>query len=237
MKPSRILKPILTLAIATTTAVVFSSCAAITGSQAGQRVITSLPEPLKGQFQEITRQQALLGEQYTAGTRKLLEAYAMIGDAIGLKKQSGLLREQANLLSKGSSFDDSRKAFSRSQSLIAEVQKAMGSSEAVTLQSKQAFVSGVRTKNEAYLIEVNLAMNASIQTAKGIQAMKSASLIEKAALTTTLDPLFYLSKDLPRFLESERQFEKVCQEFAAKNHTSIPKTPLPTPKLSLPVKY
>lgn len=227
------MKKLLSITLTGVTALFLSACAAVTNSQAGKNTIAKLPEPLKSQFQAISRQQEELGKQYTAGTRKMLEAYALIADSVGLKVQAAKLRAESQALNSGSSLEDSRKAFSKSSSIIKEVQSKISKSNGVTVASKETFTAGVRAKNEAYITEATLAANASIVAAKGIQAIKSASMMEKAVLTTSLDPLFYFSKDIPRFLAQEREFDTACQKYALDYQIKLPKVSLPTPKINV----
>jgi hypothetical protein len=65
-----------------------------------------------------------------------------------------------------------------------------------------------------------------------MNAMKSASVMEKVMLTATLDPLFFFSKDVPKFLAQEREFDVACKSYAKSYDIKIPTTALSTPKLA-----
>ena len=135
------------------TAVIFSSCAAVTGKLATPERIAQLPEPLRSQLKEMIRQQNAMAARFTSGTKKMLDAYGIIADAIGLKDVAAKLRAESQALKAGSSLADTRKAISRSDGLMKEVRSKMSSSNNVTAVSKEKFNQGVRTKTEAYMIE------------------------------------------------------------------------------------
>jgi hypothetical protein len=230
--PTNKMKSYLSILPLAITALIFTSCAAVTNSKGGKAAIAKLPEPLKGEFMQITRQQDELGKQYTSGTRKMLEAYALIADAVGLKIEAAKLHAQAKAINSGSSLEEARKASSQAEPIIKAVRSKIAGSKGATVQSKETFASGVRAKNEAYITQANLAANASIVAVKGMKAMKSASVMEKVMLTATLDPLFFFSKDVPKFLAQEREFDVACKSYAKSYDIKIPTTALSTPKLA-----
>ncbi len=193
--------------------------------------VAKLPAPIRAALEPMMARQAAIARKFTSGTKKMLEGYSLVAEAIGLKKEAATLRAEAAALNAGSSLNDSRKAMSRSEGLMGEVRAKIGASKGVTLASKERFAEGVRAKNEAYMIEVALATEASIEAVRGVQLIAKASPLDKILLTTTLDPLFFFAKDVPRFLEQERKFEENCQKFAKDYSIVLPKRELPTPKL------
>jgi hypothetical protein len=203
-----------------------ASCAAVVNKES----VKKLPAPLQALLKPVLDQQAVIEHKFTSGTRKMLEGYAAIADAIGLKKESVELKKEAAALNANSTFTETRKAFGRTEGLRGAVQKKLGDSKGVELVSKQRFADGVRMKNDAYVIEVAMVTEATIQAVRAIQAFKKASPIEKVILTTALDPLFFSLKDMPRFLEQERKFEEACQAYAKVKGFSLPKVALATPK-------
>jgi len=226
-------KNILTsLLLASAIAIILPACAMVTQNLATPERIAKLPEPIRSQVQQLVRQQQVLAHHFTAGTRKMIEGYATIAEAIDMKIEAAKLRAESKALNAGSSLDDTRKALSRSAPLIKEVRSKLSASKGVTLQSKAKFVEGHRIKNEAYVLELQLAEQASVQAVVGINAMRKASTMDKVLLTATLDPMFFFAKDVPNFLAEERNFEGICQQFAKNYNISIPKQSLPTPKLS-----
>ena len=214
------------------TALLFSSCAAITAKVATKENIDKLPEPLKSQVQELVRQQKAMEVRYTSGTRKMLEAYFVIADAIGLKKEVMLFKAQSDSLNAGSSLSQARKAVDQTADARKAVRAKIGASDAKSEFSKEKFVSGVRVKNEAYMIEYQIGIDAGLQAVKGISSMRSASPLEKVMLTATLDPLFFFARDIPKFQAQEREFDENCKKFAQVRGISLPPANLPTPKPS-----
>ena len=214
------------------TALLFSSCAAITAKVATKENIDKLPEPLKSQVQELVRQQKTMEVRYTSGTRKMLEAYFVISDAIGLKKEAMLFKAQADSLNAGSSLSQARKAVEQTADARKAVRSKIGAFDAKAEFSKEKFVSGVRVKNEAYMIEYQIGVDAGVQAVKGISAMRSASPLEKVMLTATLDPLFFFARDIPKFQAQEREFDENCKKLAQVKGISLPPANLPTPKPS-----
>jgi len=212
------------------TALIFSSCAAITAKVATKENIERLPEPLKSQVQELVRQQNALSVRFTSGTKKMFDAYSIIADAIGLKDVAAKLKAESQALNAGSSLADTRKAITRSEGLMKEVRSKMASSDKTTEVSKEKFASGVRTKNEAYMLELQIGTEATAQAVKGINSMKSASPLEKVMLTATLDPLFFFARDIPKFQKQEHEFDGICKEYAKNRDIQIPTQALPTPK-------
>jgi hypothetical protein len=212
------------------TAVIFSSCAAITSKVATKENIEKLPEPLKSQMQELIRQQDAMALKFTSGTKKMFDAYSIIAEAIGLKDVAAKLRAESQALNAGSSLADTRKAISRSEGLMKEVRSKISASNNASEVSKEKFASGVRTKNEAYMVEYQIGLEAGVQAVKGISAIKNASPLQKVMLTATLDPLFFFARDIPKFQAQEREFDNMCKEYAKNRNIQIPTQPLPTPK-------
>lgn len=193
--------------------------------------VAKLPAPIRAALEPMMARQAAIARKFTSGTKKMLEGYSLVAEAIGLKVEAAKLRAEAQSLNAGSSLDDSRKAVARSEGVLKAVRSKIASSSGVTVASKERFVEGMRAKNEAYAIEVALAAEASVEAVRGIQLIAKASPLDKILLTTTLDPLFFFARDVPRFLEQERKFEENCQKFAKDYSISIPATKLATPKL------
>jgi hypothetical protein len=212
------------------TALLFSSCAAITAKVATKENIDKLPEPLKSQIQELVRQQNAMAARFTSGTKKMFDAYSIIADAIGLKDTAAKLKAESQALNAGSSLADTRKAITRSEGLMKEVRSKMASSDKTTAVSKEKFASGIRTKNEAYMLEYSIGAEAAVQAAKGISAMRSASPLEKVMLLSSLDPLFFFARDIPKFQKQEKEFDGICKEYAKNRDIPMPTQALPTPK-------
>ena len=61
--------------------------------------------------------------RFTSGTKKMLDAYGIIADAIGLKDVAAKLRAESQALKAGSSLADTRKAISRSEKIATEVRE------------------------------------------------------------------------------------------------------------------
>jgi hypothetical protein len=213
-----------------TAMLVFNSCAAISSKLATPERIEKLPEPIKSELKRLLAYQKQVERKFTQGTKKMLEAYYTIGDAIGLKKQAMKIKAEADALKDGSSMEDARKALNRSSGLIKEIQQKVSSGAATESFSKEKFLEGYRKKNDAYVIEASLATEAMVQAVKGVQAIKKASPIEKVLLTTSLDPLFFVVRDVPNFLAAERAFDENCQKYAQVKAITLPKASLPTPK-------
>lgn len=214
------------------TGVIFSSCAAVTGKLATSERIAQLPEPLRSQLKEMIRKQNAMAARFTSGTKKMLDAYGIIADAIGLKDVAAKLRAESQALNAGSSLAATQKAISRSDGLMKEIRTKMSSSNNVTAVSKEKFNQGVRIKNEAYMIEHQIGIEAGVEAVKGIAAMAKASPLDKVMLTATLDPLFFFARDIPRFQAQERKFDEICKEYAKNRNIQIPTQTLPTPKAS-----
>ena len=223
----------LRLLIVSSAALLLASCALVTENLATEKNIAKLPEPIKGLVIQLKKDQAAVAARYTQGTKTMLKAYATIGEAIGMKKQAGILFEESKALGEGSSMNDARKAMSRSAGVIKEIRNAVANSKGVTAASKSKFVEGVQIKNQAYMVQLTLATDASLKAANAIQKAKGAGPLEMAILTTQLDPLFFIVRDVPKFLSAERTFNEQCKEFAKVQKISLPPVNLPTPKLSM----
>jgi len=209
-------------------ALFFASCAAVMTKER----VAKLPAPLRAALEPMMARQDAIAAKFTSGTKKMLQGYSMVADAIGLKKEAAILKAEAALLNSGSSMSDTRKALSRTEGVVKEVRNKLAASKGVRLASRELFVQGVRAKNEAYQIEAALAAEASIEAVRGLSLIAKAPPVDKILLTATLDPLFFFARDVPRFLEQERKFEAICQEYAKEQKIQLPRTNLPTPKLA-----
>jgi hypothetical protein len=225
-------KTLLSLLLAGTTALLLSSCAAVTEKLATKENIEKLPEPFKSLVIQLKKDQEAIAARYTQGTKTMLKAYSTIAEAVGMKTQAATLRAEADALNAGSSLSDARKAMNRSASIIKAVRDKVASSKGVTAASKEKFTQGVQIKNQAYLVQVTLTTDASLKAANAVKAAKGASPMQMAILTTQLDPLYFIIRDVPKFLAEERKFNDICKEYAKEQKISIPTAPLPTPKLS-----
>jgi hypothetical protein len=206
----------------------FASCAAVMTKER----VAKLPAPIRTALEPMMARQDAIAKKFTGGTKKMIEGYSIVAEAIGLKIEAAKLKAQADALNAGSSLSDTRKALSRSEGLIKEVRSKMSSSKGVTVASKQRFIQGVQTKNQAYAIQSALAVEASVEAVRGVALIAKASPLDKVLLTTTLDPLFFFARDVPRFLEAERTFEETCQKYAKDQSIPLPKSNLATPKLA-----
>jgi hypothetical protein len=213
-----------------TAMLVFNSCAAVSSKLATPERIEKLPEPIKSELKRLLAYQKQVERKFTQGTKKMLDAYTTIAHAIGLKEKAMKIKAEADQLNDGSSMDDARKALNRSSGLIKDIQQTIASGNAKEAFSKEKFLEGYRKKNEAYVIEASLATEAVVQAVKGVQAIKKASPMEKVLLTTSLDPLFFIVRDVPNFLANERTFDENCQKYAQVKQLVLPKASLPTPK-------
>jgi hypothetical protein len=210
-----------------------ASCAMVSEKLATQENVAKLPEPLKSMVIQLRNEQKAVEAQYTQGTKTMLKAYSTIASAIGMKKEAAVLQAEASALKAGSSMSDARKALSRSKGAIAAVRDKVSKSKGVKVASAAQFAQGVQIKNQAYMIQLALATDASLKAANAIQKAKGANPFEIAILTSQLDPLFFIARDVPKFLAQERAFNEACKEYAKEQKISLPPMNLPTPKLQM----
>ena len=223
----------LRLLIVSSAALLLASCALVSENLATPERIAKLPEPIKSMVIQLRNEQKAVEARYTQGTKTMLRAYSTIADAIGMKKQAAILMAESNALKAGSSLSDARKAMSRSAGIIKEVRNKVASSKGVTVASKSKFVEGVQIKNQAYMVQLTLATDASLKAYNAVQKAKGAGPLEMAILTSQLDPLFFIVRDVPKFLAQERAFNDICKDYAKEQKISLPPANLPTPKLSM----
>lgn len=210
-----------------------ASCAMVTEKIATKENIAKMPEPIKSLVLQLRADQKAVEAKYTQGTKTMLRAYSLIGSAIGMKKEAAILQAEADSLKAGSSMSDARKALSRSKGAISAVRDKISKSKGVKVASAAQFAQGVQVKNQAYIIQLTLATDASLKAANAIKQAKGAGPIEMAVLTTQLDPLFFIVRDVPRFLAQERAFNEACKNYAKEQKISLPPMNLPTPKLQM----
>ena len=223
----------LRLLIVSSAALLLASCAMVTEIALPPERIAKLPEPIKSIVIQLRKEQKAIEARYTQGTKTMLKAYATIGEAIGMKKQAGILFEESKSLGEGSSMNDARKAMSRSAGVIKEIRNAVANSKGVTAASKSKFVEGVQIKNQAYMVQFTLATDASLKAYNAFQKAKGAGPVEMAILSSQLDPLFFIVRNVPKFLSQERAFNDICKDYAKEQKISLPPANLPTPKLSM----
>ena len=199
--------------------------------------IAKLPEPLKSMAVQWKKEQKAIEARYTQGTKTMLKAYATIGEAIGMKKQAGILFEESKSLGEGSSMNDARKAMSRSAGVIKEIRNAVANSKGVTVASKSKFVEGVQIKNQARVVYYYCLADAMLMTVKGAKAMtdaiKAKDYFSIPVISASFDPLGYFVIDMRKFQSAERTFNEQCKEFAKVQKISLPPANLPTPKLGM----
>ena len=210
-----------------------ASCAMVSEKLATPENIAKLPEPLKSTVIQLRNEQKAVEARYTQGTKTMLKAYSTIAEAIGLKKESAVLKAQADTLNSGSSMNDARKAMSQSKAAISAVRDKISKSKGVKVESANKFAQGVQIKNQAYMVQFQLATDASLKAANAVQKAQGASPFEMAVLTSQLDPLFFIARDVPKFLAQERAFNEACKEYAKEHKISLPPMDLPTPKLQM----
>jgi hypothetical protein len=210
-----------------------ASCAMVTENLATPERIAKLPEPIKSMVIQLRNEQKQVEARYTQGTKTMLKAYQTIAEAIGLKKEAAVLKAQADALKAGSSMSDARKAMSQSKGAINAVRDKISKSSGVKVVSASKFSQGVQIKNQAYLVQLTLATDASLKAANAIKKAKGAGPLEMAILTSQLDPLFFIVRDVPRFLAQERAFNEACKNYAKEQKISLPPMNLPAPKLQM----
>ena len=222
-------KTSLRLIIACSAPLLLASCALVTGSLATEQNIANLPEPMRSQVLQLKNDQAAalaaVAAPYAQGSKLMLKAYSTLADAVGMKKQAAALMAESDALHAGSSIGEARNAMSRSVENIQEVRNQISSAKGVPAVSKSKFVEGVQLRNQAYLVYVNLIIDAVKKANMATKAAKEAGPLEKAILTTQMDPLFFIMKELPelnKFLTQEKAFHEVCKNYAKEQGISLP---------------
>ena len=222
-------KTSLRLIIACSAPLLLASCALVTGSLATEKNIANLPESMRSQVLQLKNDQAAalaaVAAPYAQGSKLMLKAYSTLADAVGMKKQAAALMAESDALHAGSSIGEARNAMSRSVENIQEVRNQISSAKGVPAVSKSKFVEGVQLRNQAYLVYVNLIIDAVKKANMATKAAKAADPLEKAILTTQMDPLFFIMKELPelnKFLTQEKAFHEVCKNYAKEQGISLP---------------
>ena len=225
-------KTTLRLLFACSAPLLLSSCALVTGSLATEKNIANLPEPMRSQVLQLKNDQAAalaaVAAPYAQGSKLMLKAYSTLADAVGMKKQAAALMAESDALHAGSSIGEARNAMSRSVENIQEVRNQISSAKGVPAVSKSKFVEGVQLRNQAYLVYVNLIIDAvkkANMATKAAKEAKEAGPLELAILTTQMDPLFFIMKELPelnKFLTQEKAFHEVCKNYAKEQGISLP---------------
>ena len=222
-------KTSLRLIIACSAPLLLASCALVTGSLATEKNIANLPESMRSQVLQLKNDQAAalaaVAAPYAQGSKLMLKAYSTLADAVGMKKQAAALMAESDALHAGSSIGEARVSMSRSVENIQEVRNQISSAKGVPAVSKSKFVEGVQLRNQAYLVYVNLIIDAVKKANMATKAAKAADPLEKAILTTQMDPLFFIMKELPelnKFLTQEKAFHEVCKNYAKEQGISLP---------------
>ena len=222
-------KTSLRLLFACSAPLLLASCALVTGSLATEKNIANLPESMRSQVLQLKNDQAAalaaVAAPYAQGSKLMLKAYSTLADAVGMKKQAAALMAESDALHAGSSIGEARNAMSRSVENIQEVRNQISSAKGVPAVSKSKFVEGVQLRNQAYLVYVNLIIDAVKKANMATKAAKEADPLEKAILTTQMDPLFFIMKELPelnKFLTQEKAFHEVCKNYAKEQGISLP---------------
>jgi hypothetical protein len=212
-------------------ALTLASCAVVTNMIPEDK----LPGPLKAVVVDLKKQQAIVEKKYTSATTLMIDAYGDLAESVGLKKQAAQLKGEANALRAGSGgLEEARKAIKRTDALRAEVMKAVAAADGKTIQSQSALQSGFRKRNESYQLRNRLLGDALLQIAEATRRFEKAAPMEKALLTTRLDPFYFMVRDHKRFKQAEQQFETNLAE--TRKRVPIPQLPKvvePTPKLGL----
>jgi len=226
-------KTTLRLLFACSAPLVLSSCALVSESLLTEQNIANLPEPMRSQVLQLKNDQAAslaaVAVPYAQGSKLMLKAYSTIADAVGMKKQAAALMAESDALHAGSSIGEARMAMSRSVENIDEVRNQISSAKGVPAVSKSKFVEGVQLKNQAYLVYMNLILDAAMKANMATKAAKEAGPLEKAILTTQMDSFLIIMKELPelnKFLAQEGAFNGVCKDYAKEQDISLPPIPI-----------
>ena len=213
------------------TSMLVASCAMVTSMIPEDK----LPAPLKSALVALKAKQAKVEKQYTAATAVMIDAYGDLAECVGLKKQAAALKGEANALKASSAgADEARKAVKRTESLREEVAAALVRADSKTLLSREALTSGFNKRNQAYQLRAKLFVDASLNIADAISKFKSASNMEKAMLTTRLDPMYFMIRDYKQFKKAEDDFETNLAE--TRKRIPIPQLPrvaAPSAKLNM----
>ena len=225
-------KTSLRLLFACSAPLLLASCALITESLVTPERIANLPEPMGSEMLQLKNDQAAalaaVAAPYAQGSKLMLKAYSTLADAVGMKKQAAALMAESDALHAGSSIGEARNAMSRSVENIQEVRNQISSAKGVPAVSKSKFVEGVQLRNQAYLVYVNLIIDAvkkANMATKAAKEAKEAGPLELAILTTQMDPLFFIMKVLPELnkcLSQERAFNGISKDYAKEQGISLP---------------
>lgn len=222
-------KTTLRLIIACSAPLLLASCALVTESLVTEKNIANLPESMRSQVLQLKNDPAAplasVAAPYAQGSKLMLKAYSTLADAVGMKKQAAALMAESDALHSGSSIGEARNAMSRSVENIQEVRNQISSAKGVPAISKSKFVEGVRLNKQAYLVYVNLILDAAMKGNMAAKEYKEADPLQKVILTKQMDSFLIIMKELPelnKFLTQDKAFHEVCKIYAKEQGISLP---------------
>jgi hypothetical protein len=214
-------------------ACLMASCAMVTGMISEDK----LPAPLKALVVQLKGQQKVVEQKYTAATALMISAYKDLAESVKLKKEAAELEVYAKAMEASSGgLEEARKIVKRAAPLIEKVQKKIAAADFETFQSAEHKQSGFRKRGEAYQLRVKLLAESLLHIADAAVQFKQASPMEKAMLTTKLDPFYFMVRDYKNFKEREQQFETALAEIR-KRDASIPQLPRVVEPAKLDLKF
>lgn len=203
-----------------------SSCSTITSAMP----VENLPEPLKGKVVQMKKENEVVRKHYSQASSQMLEAKSLIYEGCGMEKEAQAASQHAKAIRQASSTDEADKLIVKGQKLQVEADRKMTKSKNLNIKSKSTFTKGYVKKEEAYKTLLRLGADAGTKAVKAGMLIKDASTMEKLALTAAFDPIMHIARDVPKYLETEKEFEEQCKEIGKKYSIPLPKTTYATPK-------
>lgn len=159
--------------------------------------------PTENTVDASASQDALI-QSYGAAASLVVQAQEQFLLAYGMKDEAAALSETAKVLGSGSSLDkeEVKTVSKQSKSADKAIAEKIESGEELNAEGKEHYVKGLGLYAQGLLATKGMTNEASAFNDSAMAQINSASMMEKASVTSKLSVGTYVAKELPGFISN-----------------------------------
>lgn len=205
------------------TAVLLMSGSSVAAVDLGKLSPTKTSESASGSGDAMAMQEGII-QRYAEASGYILTAQNELALAFGLKEQAAALSAEAAALQGGATLDKDaiKKNRQLSDDANAAIQAKIAAGEPLTEEGRKHYINSLIPFSQGVVATSKLPAEASAFSDAAQATVKSASVMEKASLTSKLSAGMYLAKEIPGYSARMMDTFKKIVTYAQKNDIPVP---------------
>lgn len=205
------------------TAVLLMSGSSVVALDLGKLSPTKTSDSASGGGDAMAMQEGII-QRYAEASGHILTAQNELALAFGLKEQAAALSAEATALQGGATLDKDaiKKNRQLSDDANAAIQAKIDAGEPLTDEGRQHYINSLIPFSQGVVATSKLPAEASAFSDAAQATVKSASVMEKASVTSKLSAGMYLAKEIPGYSAQMMDTFKKIVTYAQKNDIPVP---------------